>query len=211
MSAEPPSNAALDATSPPAPSPEPSAPPSAPNAGSERTEGERARASAPSQLGRLAPDGQLRLAVRFLGAVFAVTMLSWGGAKVACNRSKAPVLAPLPLATDVIVRRPKETALELQQRAASGHYEEALELAKGEARAALEAEAERCRREPAACEARRARADEVQTAAVLLTRDASSARVRAESVIGDERERYLMELELEGGRWSVVRRVADPG
>jgi hypothetical protein len=153
--------------------------------------------------------------------MFGVTFLCWSGAKLACNRSESPTLDPPALATEVFQKRPKDAALELQQRAASYRFSEALELAKGEAATELEAEQARCRNEPASCEERRKQSASIQTTAVLLTRDPTNARVRAESFIGQGggergreeqgRERYLMDLEFDGTKWSVVRRVPDPG
>jgi hypothetical protein len=151
------------------------------------------------------------LGLRLLGAIFAVTLLSWGSAKLTCNPSTSPTLQPLPLALDALTKRPKDTAIELQQRAAGYHFAEALELARGDAAVALESERQRCQAEPARCEERRKQSEAIQTTAVLLTRDPKSARVRAESFIGGSRERYLMDLEYDGTNWAVVRRVPDPG
>jgi hypothetical protein len=198
--AEPPPNAA------PSPSeirsaPEPPAPPPAVSSSA---------GPAPWH-GNLGPERQSLLSVRLLGVMFSVTFLCWGGAKLACNRSESPKLPPPALATDVFQKRPKDAALELQQRAATYHFSEALELAKGDAALELEAQQARCRNEPASCEERRRQSASIQTTAVLLTRDPKNARVRAESFIGESRERYLMDLEFDGTRWSVVRRVPDPG
>jgi hypothetical protein len=165
----------------------------------------------PSQLRALGPERQSLMGVRLLGAIFAVTMVAWGGAKLSCNRTVSPVLQPRPLALAALTKRPKETALELQQRAAGYHFAEALELAKGDAALALESERQRCQAEPARCDARQKQSDAIQTTAVLLTRDPKQARVRAESFIGETRERYLMDLEYDGTSWAVVRRVPDPG
>jgi hypothetical protein len=167
--------------------------------------------SQPSQLRGLGPEKQSLMGVRLVGAIFAVTMLSWGGAKLSCNRSDSPTLQPLPVSLESLKKRPKDTALELSQRAAGARFAEALELAKGDAAAELEAERRRCDAEPARCQERQKQSDAVQTTAVLLTRDPKSARVRTESLVGQSRERYLMELEFDGKSWAVVRRVPDPG
>jgi hypothetical protein len=151
------------------------------------------------------------MGVRLVGAIFAVTMLSWGGAKLSCNRTVSPTLQPRPVPLESLTKRPKDTALELQQRAAGFQFSEALELAKGDAAAELESERQRCQTELARCQERQKQADTIQTTAVLLTRDPKSARVRAESFIGQSRERYLMDLEFDGKSWAVVRRVPDPG
>jgi hypothetical protein len=149
--------------------------------------------------------------VRLVGAIFAVTVIAWGGAKLSCNRSDSPLLQPLPVSLDSLTKRPKDTALELQQRAAGYHFAEALELAKGDAALELESERQKCQAELARCQQRQRQADSIQTTAVLLTRDPRSARVRAESLIGQSRERVVMDLEYDGKSWAVVRRVPDPG
>jgi hypothetical protein len=188
------------------------APPAAPSASEIARAPEPSPAEAPAPWrGNLGPERQSLLSVRLVGVMFGVTFLCWSGAKLACNRSTSPVLQPPALATDVFQKRPKDAALELQQRAASYRFSEALELAKGDAAVELEAQQARCRNEPASCEERRKQSASIQTTAVLLTRDPTNARVRAESFIGQSRERYLMDLEFDGTRWSVVRRVPDPG
>jgi hypothetical protein len=156
-------------------------------------------------------EKQSVLGVRLVGAIFAVTMLSWAGAKLSCNRTTSPTLQPLPVSLESLTKRPKDTALELSQRAAGGRFSEALELAKGDAAAELESERQRCQAEPAPCQERQKQGDAIQTTAVLLTRDPKSARVRTESFVGQSRERYVMELEFDGKSWAVVRRVPDPG
>src|SRR6185436_12749174 len=135
------------------------------------------------------------LTLRLLGVIFLATFLPWVAAKVACNVREAPVRQPPELPVDVLARQPKDAALELQQRAASGEYREAAELAKGDAaKELLDADA-RCQREPQPCEALRARASHVATRAVLVGRGPLLAEARAESELDGKTERYLMRLE----------------
>lgn len=147
------------------------------------------------------------LTLSFLGVVFLATFFPWVAAKVACNGREAPVRQPPELSLDILARQPKDAALELQQRAATGRYGEAAELARGDvARELQEAEA-RCQTEPAPCKELRARADSTTTRAVLVGRGPLNAEARVESQIGDKTERYVLQLRAEGNRWFVTSRV----
>lgn len=151
------------------------------------------------------------LTLRLLGVIFLGTFLPWVAAKVACNVREAPVRQPPELPVDVLARQPKDAALELQQRAASGHYREAAELARGDAaKELLEADA-RCQTEPQPCAALRARASHVATRAVLVGRGPLLAEARAESEVDGKTERYTMRLEADGPRWYVTSRAPYPG
>jgi len=151
------------------------------------------------------------LTLQLLGVIFLATFLPWVAAKVACNVREAPVREPPELPADVLARQPKDAALELQQRAATGHYREAAELAKGDAaKELLEADA-RCQAEPQPCAALRAQAKQVATRAVLVGRGPLLAEARAESEVGGKTERYLMRLEADGNRWYVTTRAPYPG
>jgi hypothetical protein len=151
------------------------------------------------------------LTLRMLGVIFLGTFLPWVAAKVACNVREAPPRDPPELPAEVLSKQPKDAALELQQRAASGHYREAAELAKGDAaKELLDADA-RCQSDPKPCEALRAEANQIATRAVLVGRGPLLAEARAESKVGDKTERYVMKLEADGGRWYVTSRTPYPG
>jgi hypothetical protein len=152
-----------------------------------------------------------RLTLRLLGVIFAATLIPWASAKVACNRREAPTRVPLEQPTEVLAKQAKSAGLELQQRAASFRFREAAELAKGAAADELLAADARCQAEPQPCEQRRAQSGRVFTRAVLVSRSAAAAQVRAESHVEDQVERVAMQLELEGGRWYVVSRVPFAG
>ena len=148
------------------------------------------------------------LTLRLLGVVFAATLLPWVAAKAACNLRDSPVRQPIDLPTETLAKNAKSAALELAQRAASGRYREAAELAKGDVATALLASDERCKAEPAPCEKRRAQAARVFTRAVVASRGPFEANVRTESRVGDDPpERFAMHLNQEDGRWYVTRRV----
>lgn len=155
------------------------------------------------------------LTLRLLGVIFAATFIPWVGAKTACNLREAPQRTPLELPAAVHARQAKSAALELQQRAATGRFAEAAELARGELREQLLAEAERCRAEPAPCEALRAREQRVVSHAVLVRRTANTAEARVETRVGDApqaaAEKVQVRLEADGGRWYVVERAAFDG
>jgi hypothetical protein len=147
------------------------------------------------------------LTLQLLGVIFLGTFLPWAAAKLACNIREAPLREPPELALDVLAKQPKEAALELQQRAAEGRFKEAAELARGDAaKELLDADA-RCQTDPKPCEALRAQAAHVSTRAVLVGRGANNAEARAESqVSGGQVERFVMQLQPDGGRWYVVSR-----
>lgn len=159
--------------------------------------------SAPSEQQLNAPTP---LTLRLLGVMFLATFIPWVAAKAACNLREGIVRSPVDLPTDVFAKQPKSAALELQQRAATAHYREAAELAKGAAKDALLAEDARCQAEPAPCEALRARRDDVFTRAVLVSRSPTSAEVRVETSISGASERFMLRLEPEAGRWYVTTR-----
>jgi hypothetical protein len=138
--------------------------------------------------------------------IFLATFLPWVAAKVACNVREAPPRQPPVLSAEVLSRQPKETAIELQQLAATGQYREAAEYARGDAaRDLLEAEAH-CQTDPKPCAALRAPGRHVSTRAVLVTRDLMHAEVRVESDADGQRERFVLHLEPDTGRWYAVSR-----
>lgn len=184
------------------PPPEPTVTPAAPVPARARPSASEL-AEAERRLGSPTP-----LTLRLLGVVCLATLLPWIAAKVACNDRESPVRQPHDLATDVLAKNPKSTALELAQRAASGRFREAAELGRDDvAQELLDADA-RCQAEPAPCERRRAAAERVFTRAVVASRGPLEATVRTESRVGDEPpERFAMRLTNVEGRWYVVRRT----
>jgi hypothetical protein len=148
------------------------------------------------------------LTLRLLGVVFAATFLPWVAAKAACNQRDSPIRQPHDLPTEVLAKNAKSTALELAQRAASGRYREAAELARGDVAQELLAEDARCQTEPAPCEKRRADPSHVFTRVVVASRGPFEATVRSESRVGgDPPERFAMRLQQEDGRWYVTHRA----
>jgi hypothetical protein len=184
------------------PPPEPSVQPAVPAPARQRRASQELE-EAERRLGSPTP-----LTLRLLGVVCLATLLPWLAAKVACNDRESPVRQPHDLATDVLAKNPKSTALELSQRAASGRYREAAELARGDvARELLEADV-RCQSEPAPCELRRAASERVFTRAVVASRGPLEATVRTESRAADgPPERFAMRLAQAEGRWYVERRT----
>jgi hypothetical protein len=187
------------------PPPEPAkvSPPSVAPAGARPPVDARAADEAERRLNSPTP-----LTLRLLGVVFVATLLPWIAAKAACNLRDSPVRQPHEPPTEQLAKNAKSAALELAQRAATGHYREAAELARGDvAQGLLEADA-RCQAEPAPCEKRRAQAGRVFTRAVVASRGPLEASVRTESRGGsDAPERFAMHLSQDDGRWYVVRRV----
>lgn len=163
-------------------------------------------AGAPPPLSEEGLNSPTPLTLRLLGVIFLATFIPWVAAKAACNLRDAPVRSPVDLPTEVFARQPKSAALELQQRAATGRYGEAAELAKGSVKDELLAADARCAAEPGPCEALRAQQLHVVTRAVLVSRTPTAAEVRTESSSGDKTERFALRLEPEGGRWYVTSR-----
>lgn len=148
------------------------------------------------------------LTLRLLGVVFVATFLPWVAAKAACNLRDSPVRQPHDLPTEALAKNAKSAALELSQRASTGRYREAAELAKGDVARDLLAADERCTAEPAPCQHRRAQSERVYTRAVVASRGPFEANVRTESRVGnDPPERFAMHLNQEAGRWYVTRRT----
>lgn len=191
----------MPAEPPPEPSQE-SAPKATP-AGARWAENARAIADEERRIASPTP-----LTLRLLGVIFAATLLPWIGAKTACNLRDSPVRQPHEPATDVISKSAKGAALELAQRAASGRYREAAELARGDvSKELLEADA-RCQAQPAPCEQRRSQAQHVYTRAVVASRGPFEANVRTESRVGsDPPERFSLYVQQDEGRWYVMRRA----
>ncbi|HVZ31075.1 MAG TPA: hypothetical protein VG963_01535 [Polyangiaceae bacterium] len=156
-------------------------------------------------------DSPKRSTVGYLGVIFLATFLPWMAAKVGCNEHEGPIRGPLPLPTDVLSRQPKDAAIELAQRAATGEYAAAAELARGALHDELLAAEARCKSDPKECEARRARQSHVFTHGVLVRRDSRQALVRVESVGGPAPERYQLELEADAGHWFALSRVPFSG
>jgi hypothetical protein len=197
------------AAMPAEPSPEPVSPESLPPAAAGALPAASTPAAHPVPRTERELNSPTPLTLRLLGVIFLATFFPWVAAKVACNVREAPMREPPELPADVLARQPKDAALELQQRAASGRYREAAELAKGDAaKELLDADA-RCQKEPQPCAALRAQT--VATRAVLVGRGPLLAEARAESQVGDKTERYLMRLELDGNRWYVTTRTPYPG
>jgi hypothetical protein len=148
------------------------------------------------------------LTLRLLGVIFVATLLPWIGAKTACNLRDSPIRQPHEPATDVISKNAKSAALELSQRAASGRYREAAELARGDVAKELLAADARCQTQPAPCEQQRSQAEHVYTRAVVASRGPFEANVRTETRVGsDPPARFAMYLQQDEGRWYVVRRA----
>jgi hypothetical protein len=146
------------------------------------------------------------LTMGLLGVVFLATFFPWVAAKLACNGREPPPRSPPELTLDVLARQPKDAALELQQRVATGHYREAAELARGDAARELQEAEARCQSDPKPCEALRASSRAVTTRAVLVGRGPLLAEARVESQRGDQSERYVVKLQAEGPRWYVIER-----
>jgi hypothetical protein len=150
------------------------------------------------------PDRKVLIA---LFVIFAVTAVSWGAARFACNMHPPESRAAPKLPTDRLILSAKDAALEFVQRWRSMDYTGALETASGEelvaelqkAKAACASKANECARE------REAAAGRLTTAAVLA-QDGFVADARVTTVLKGTKETYRVRVRRDGssGAWKVI-------
>ena len=151
-----------------------------------------------------------------LGTVAALTLILWGSAKFACNAHPPQSKAPKAAAEQRLVRTPKGTAIEVQQRLATFQFDKALTLAKGELIDEIKKLKAECEKGGGGgCNAKRKRySDEkVLTYAQLLEASTQgTAIVRVTTVGGEETDaKYIVELEFQDSKWKALKRVRDDG
>ena len=135
--------------------------------------------------------------------VFTVTLFAWGGAKVACNLHPPPYQEFKPAPLTRLASTPKDGALEFHHRMSILDFSGAKELATNSARAIVDAAEAAC---DASCKARaESRRDGVVTRAIVLSREGTTAVVRAESFYQGEVESRTYEVTWEERLWKVVR------
>jgi UDP-N-acetyl-D-mannosaminuronic acid transferase (WecB/TagA/CpsF family) len=149
-------------------------------------------------------SGQTNARLTLVGTalVFGVTLLAWGGAKVACNlhppRYEAFKESPLTR----LAATPKDGALEFQHRLEIRDFTGARELAAEDGMAIVEGAQSEC---DTVCLAHKdQRPEEALTRAVLLRREGRTAIVRAETFFRGEKTERVYRLEWVERLWRVV-------
>jgi hypothetical protein len=150
------------------------------------------------------PDRKVLIA---LFVIFAVSTVSWGAARFACNMHPPESRAAPKLPTDRLVLSAKDAALEFVQRWRSMDYTGALETVSGDelvaelqkAKAACASKANECARE------REAAAGRLTTAAVLA-QDGFVADARVTTMLKGAKETYRVRVRRDGnsGAWKVI-------
>ena len=156
-------------------------------------------------------DSPKKQTIYLLGAVAAMTVLLWGAARFACNAHPAASKRPRHATTNQLAGTAKGAAIELQDRWATYHFVEALELARGDVEKQLSKELEECEADLSACDAKRdALEGKVHTMGEVLNLDARTAKVKVTTTVDDQSPKaYLIELTAEGPLWKVVKRTSE--
>lgn len=152
-----------------------------------------------------------RLTLVLLAIVFAVSVLSWGAARFACNLQAPESKAPGTYPTTLLASTARDAAIEFQQRWRTQDYSGALELAKGPLVQAIEQERRECESHGVSeCERKReALQREVVTTASVLSQYQNAADVRATSYLGQTRETYRLHMEQDGPIWKATSRTRE--
>jgi hypothetical protein len=170
----------------------------------------KARAAAqpiPSELEINSPDRKTLIA---LFVVFAVTTVSWGAARFACNMHPPESRAAPKLSTDRLILTAKDAAIEFVQRWRSMDYEGALATVTGDelpaelqkAKADCASKANECAREREASAGR-------LTTAVVLVQDGFFADARVSTSLKGVKETYRVRVRREGGVWKAVSKSVE--
>jgi len=149
-----------------------------------------------------------------LGMVSVMAGLSvvlWIFAHAGCNyHPPRETRVPRVVTTQDLTRDPKDAAIELQQRLATANYKGAAEIAAGPLLEEVKREQASCGSDVAGCEARKKAAANAITSAIVLEREATSAKVRVTTHrLPGGAKTYLALAEREGGAWKVTARIPD--
>jgi hypothetical protein len=155
------------------------------------------------------PDKKVLIA---LFVIFAVTTVSWGAARFACNMHPPESRAAPKLPTDRLILSAKDAAIEFVQRWRSMDYSGALEVASGgdlvaelqKAKATCASKANECAREREAAAGR-------LTTAVVLAQDGFVADARVTTLLKGAKETYRVRIQRDGtsGAWKAVSKSVE--
>lgn len=171
-----------------------------------RTE-ERKRALPPLTEEQL--DSPSRNTLIPLFVVFAVTALSWGSARFACNMHPPESRSPPKLTTDKLAGTPKDAAIEAVQRWDSHDYDGALELAAGDAAVELQAAQANCRAHANDCARDREASAGLLTEAAVMRSDGNTADADVTTRFKGATKKYRVHLVRETLIWKVTTRAAE--
>lgn len=158
-----------------------------------------------------------RQTVGLLALLAIATVTIWLLGERACNyHPKRETRRPREVTTQQLAGSPKDAAMEMQQRWATGRYAEALELAQGAVAQELTGQAARCDANPSGCKQQRSKTRGTTTTATLLAMSPPapkpSALVRTTTIGPDgQQQRFRMVLVPEAGIWKVTSRTPDKG
>ena len=154
-------------------------------------------------------DSPDRKTLTLLFVIFAVTTISWGAARFACNMHPPESRGAPKQATNQLILNPKDAAIEFIQRLRSMDYAGALEVASGDlttelnkAKADCAAKANECAREREASAGR-------LTTAVVLVQDGFFADARVTTVLKGVKETYRVRLRRDGQLWKAVSKSTE--
>jgi len=139
-----------------------------------------------------------------LFVIFAVTTMSWGAARFACNMHPPESRAAPKLTTDRLLLTAKDASIEFVQRWRSMDYAGALDTVSGDAltgeltkdRADCAAKANDCARQREASAGR-------LTSSVVLAQDGFVADTRVTTVLKGTKETYRVRVRREGAIWKA--------
>ncbi|MEN9580666.1 MAG: hypothetical protein RJA70_3675 [Pseudomonadota bacterium] len=150
-------------------------------------------------------DTNARLTFVFVGTIFAVCFIAWGGAKMACNHHPTSYQAFKPATLQRLASTPKDAALEFQHRLFVGDFKGARELVFPEAASVVEQAESGC---DAACRTKlESRRGSAATRSTLLGRSADVATAKVESQFQAEQQISTYELKFDSPIWKVSRRI----
>jgi hypothetical protein len=175
----------------------------------ERAKKKKAKPYVPSDEREIdAPD---KLTLSMLGVMAIVTLALWGFARAACNyHPPRETRRPRAMKIEELAREPKDAALEMQQRLAQYDFDGAAQLAAGDAAAEVAKAKAACAQQSAQCAMKRKQFEKnVDSAAALLERTATSATVRVTTLKPGGKEVTLAKLERQGPIWKVISRGPD--
>jgi hypothetical protein len=161
----------------------------------------------PSEIEINSPD---RKTLAALLVVFAVTTVSWGAARFACNMHPPESRAAPKLSTDRLLLTAKDAAIEFVQRWRSLDYDGAIETAEvgdlvselQKAKAECAAKANDCAREREASAGR-------LTTATVVAQDGFFADTRVTTTLKGVKETYRVRVRREGNLWKAVSKSTE--
>jgi hypothetical protein len=183
---------------------------SVPSKPDRATDKERAAAGQfPSEDEIDSPD---RKTLTLLFVIFAVTTVSWGAARFACNMHPPESRGAPKQATAQLILNPKDAAIEFIQRLRSMDYAGALEVATGdELTAELTKEKTSCAAKANECAREREASAGRLTTAVVLVQDGFFADARVTTTLKGVKETYRVRLRRDGNVWKAVSKSTEAG